>query len=81
MTPENSKGHYPPSDEYRKRAFVKSTEEYERIYSGSVKDPAAYWAKEAEQIDWFSKDWKETFTWNKKENRFTWFRGGELNVS
>ena len=81
MTPENSKGQYPPSDEYRKNAYVKSADEYSRIYKDSLKDPVAYWVKQAEQIDWFSKGWKNAFEWNKKENKFTWFKGGKLNVS
>ncbi|MCL2607062.1 MAG: acetate--CoA ligase [Methanomassiliicoccaceae archaeon] len=81
MTPENSKGQYPPSDEYRKYAFIKSEEEYYRIYDESIKDPVAYWVKQTDCIDWFSKDWKEAFTWDKKENKFTWFKGGKMNVT
>jgi len=81
MTPENSKGQYPPSDEYRRNAFIKSEEEYYRIYEESVKDPVAYWVKQTENIDWFSKDWKEAFTWDKKENKFTWFKGGKMNIT
>jgi len=81
MTPEKSRGQYPPSEEYRKNAFVKSEEEYYKLYADSVKDPVAYWVKEADQIDWFSKDWKDAFTWDKKNNKFTWFKGGKLNVS
>ncbi|MDR0778262.1 MAG: acetate--CoA ligase [Methanomassiliicoccaceae archaeon] len=81
MTPENTKGQYLPSDEYRKTAMVKSVDEYTRLYSESMKDPVAYWVKQAEHIDWFSKGWKEPFTWNKKKDEFTWFKGGKLNVS
>ena len=80
MTPDGSKGLYPPSDEYRKSAVIKSAEEYEKIYNASIEDPVAYWTKEAEQIEWFSKDWKDAFTWNKRTSEFTWFKGGKLNV-
>ncbi|MDR0790933.1 MAG: acetate--CoA ligase [Methanomassiliicoccaceae archaeon] len=81
MTPESSKGLYVPPEEYRKTALVKSVDEYNRLYNDALKDPVAYWVKQADQIDWFSKDWKEPFTWNKKENKFTWFKGGKLNTS
>ena len=80
MASGDSSGSFPPSEEYRKGAYIKSVEEYERIYKESVKDPVAYWVKQAEGIDWISKDWKEAFTWDKKENKFTWFEGGKLNV-
>jgi len=81
MTAINSKGQYTPPDEYRKNAIIKSMGEYEKIYSESVKDPVAYWTKQADNLDWFSKDWKEAFTWDKNDNRFTWFKGGKLNLS
>ncbi len=81
MTPENSKGQFPPSDEYRKNTFIKSAEEYNKLYEESIKDPVAYWVKQAENLDWFSKGWKEAFTWDKEENKFTWFKGGKINAS
>jgi len=81
MTPEKSKGQYTPPEDYRKNAFVKSEKEYHKIYNSALKDPVAYWVKEADQIDWFSKSWKDAFTWDKKNNKFTWFKGGKLNVS
>ncbi|MDR2866310.1 MAG: acetate--CoA ligase [Methanomassiliicoccaceae archaeon] len=81
MTPDNSKGRYPPSDEYRRTAFLKSADEYKKIYAESMKDPVKYWEKQADLIDWYSKGWKDAFTWNKKTNEFTWFKGGKLNVS
>ncbi|AIZ56116.1 acetyl-coenzyme A synthetase [Candidatus Methanoplasma termitum] len=81
MNPENSKGQYPPSSEYRKSAYFKSFDEYKKVYDESVKDPVAYWVKQADNIDWYSKGWKDAFTWDKTENKFTWFKGGKLNVS
>ena len=81
MNPENSKERFPPSDEYRKSAYIKSFDEYKKLYDESVKDSVAYWVKQAENIDWYSKDWKDAFTWDKNENKFTWFKGGKLNLS
>lgn len=81
MTPENSEGRFPPSDEYRKQSYIGSEEEYRRIYDESIKDPDNFWKKQAETLDWFSKDWKKVMEWDQKECRISWFKGGKLNVS
>ena len=81
MTTEKSEERFPPPEGYRRNAAIKSMDEYNKIYSESVKDPIAYWTKQADSLDWFSKDWKEAFTWDKSENQFTWFKGGKLNIS
>lgn len=56
-------------------------EQYKKMYDESVKNPEAFWARQAETLDWFKK-------WNKvKDTSFNhpvhikWFEGGELNVS
>ena len=38
--------YYPPED-FRKKAFIKSMEEYKRMYEESVKDPEGFWSKMA----------------------------------
>ena len=81
MTPENSDGRFPPSDEYRKQSYVNSEKEYNRIYKESTENSDVFWTKQAEQLDWYSKDWKKVSEWNQKEAKITWFKGGKLNVS
>jgi acetyl-CoA synthetase len=56
-------------------------EQYKKMYDESVNDPEAFWARQAETLDWFKR-------WNKvKDTSFNhpvhikWFEGGELNVS
>ncbi|MBU1946542.1 MAG: acetate--CoA ligase [Nanoarchaeota archaeon] len=69
-----------PPTEFSEKAYVKSEEEYKKIYNESIKDPAAFWAKKAEELHWFKK-WDSVFEWDKENSNFTWFKGGKTNVS
>ena len=53
-------------------------EEYERMYAEAAADPAAFWAKQAEELHWFKK-WDTVLEWNEPFAK--WFVGGNLNVS
>ena len=81
MVSENADGTYSPSDEYRKRTHIDSYAKYEEMYKRSIEKPEEFWAEQADNLDWYSKDWKKVFDWNKKECTFTWFKGGKLNAS
>ena len=69
-----------PPKSFSKNAYIKSEKEYEKIYQKSIKDPAKFWAEKAEELHWFKK-WDSVFKWDKKNVRFTWFKGGKINVS
>ncbi len=69
-----------PSEEFKKKAYIKSEEEYRKLYEESIKDPPKFWAKRAEELDWFKK-WDTVFEWDKEQVRFSWFKGGKINVS
>ncbi len=72
---------FPPSDEFRAKAHLKSLDEYKAIYERSIKDPEGYWAEQAETyVDWFSK-WHKVYEGDFKEGIHKWFAGGKLNVS
>ena len=69
--------------EFRAKAYIKSREEYQKIYDESVKDNDGFWAKVAEeQVTWFKK-WDQVQDWkySKDEVYLKWFIGGKLNVS
>jgi acetyl-CoA synthetase len=71
-----------PAD-FRAKAYIKSREEYQKIYDEAVKDNDAFWAKTAkEQVTWF-KEWDQVQDWkySKDEVYLKWFIGGKLNVS
>ncbi len=70
----------PPPKEFSKKAYIKSEEEYKKLYEESIKDPPKFWAKKAEELHWF-KRWDSVFNWDKENAKFTWFKGGKINVS
>lgn len=70
---------YPPP-ELSKKAYIKSLDEYKKIYQRSVDDPEGFWGEMAEQLDWFKK-WDKVLVENFKEAKHEWFTGGKLNAS
>ncbi len=80
---EQIKDVYPVPEDFRQRAWIKSREEYEKLYRESVEDNDGFWARIAEQqVTWFKKwdrvqDWK----YSKDEVYIKWFEGAKLNVS
>ncbi len=69
---------FPPPPQFAANAHIKSFEEYERLYEEAAKDVPAFWAKQAESLDWFKK-WDTTLEWNEPFAK--WFVGGKINIS
>ncbi|RKO66096.1 acetate--CoA ligase [Desulfofundulus salinus] len=66
---------FPPPAYFIEKALVKDTS----LYEEAKKDREAFWAKQAENIDWFQKWDKVLDTSNAPF--FKWFVNGKLNVS
>ncbi len=70
----------PVKPEWKRQAWI-NAEEYQRLYDWSIADPAAFWAEQANRLNW-NKRWS-----NVKNTSFEhpinirWFEGAELNVS
>ena len=72
---------FPVPPKVREKAYIKSKEEYEKMYKESIDNPEAFWAKQAERIDWFKKPTK-IWDWSfKSPVGVKWFEDGTLNVS
>ncbi len=69
---ENRK--FPPPPEFQARAVVSDDE----IYRRAEADPEAFWAEQAETLDWF-KPWDTVLEWEPPFAK--WFTGGKLNAS
>lgn len=69
---------FPPSAEFAQNAYVKSFEEYEKMYSEAEADLPAFWAKQAEALDWFAP-WEKVLEWEPPHAK--WFSGGKINAS
>ncbi|AFY67555.1 acetate--CoA ligase [Geitlerinema sp. PCC 7407] len=68
----------PPAD-FAKAAHVPSFEAYQQLCEEAKADPAAFWAKLAEQeLDWF-QPWDTVLDWQPPAAR--WFDGGKINIS
>ena len=76
---------YPVPEKFRKKAHIKSREEYEKMWKESIKDRNRFWSKIAEEhVTWFKK-WDKVYDSrygsSAKDLQVRWFTGGKLNVS
>ena len=71
---------FAPPKSFTEKAYIKSREEYEKMYAESVKDRDGFWAKIGEEyITWFKK-WDKVNEENYKEGDIKWYKGGKLNA-
>ncbi|MBN1948606.1 MAG: acetate--CoA ligase [Candidatus Cloacimonetes bacterium] len=75
---------FPPPDRIRKKAYISSLEQYEKMWEKSIKDPDGFWLEQAETLHWFKKPTKGlNFRWDTRNREVwhTWYEDGEMNVS
>ena len=66
---------YFPSEEILKQANVK---DYESLYKYSIENREAFWAEQADHLDWYKK-WDTVFDDSDKPF-YKWFKGGKINI-
>jgi len=76
---------YPVPEQFRKKAYIKSREEYEKMWKESLSDAEGFWAKIAEEyVTWFKK-WDKVMDFNYGDSPdklwVKWFVNGKVNVS
>jgi len=69
----------------RKGAYIKSRDEYEKLWKRSIEDPNGFWSEIAsEYVEWFKK-WDKVEDYNFDVSKgpiyVKYFEGGKLNVS
>ena len=69
---------FPPAPEFTAHAHVKGIAEYERLCAEADRDPEAFWAGIAGELDWFRK-WDKVLEWEAPWAK--WFIGGKINIS
>ena len=70
---------YEPPKSFSQNAWIKSMDEYKKMYKRSIEEPEAFWREQAaENIIW-DKPFDKVMEW--KEPYAKWFTGGKLNVS
>ena len=65
---------FPPSATFRAGAVAND----EQVYADAAKDPEAYWARLAGELEW-SRPWTQVLDWQPPHAK--WFVGGQLNAS
>ena len=65
---------FPPSEEFRAQANFSDPAIYER----AAEDPEAFWAEQAETLEWMAP-WHTVLEWKSPDAK--WFLGGKLNAS
>jgi acetyl-CoA synthetase len=68
-------GIFEPPAAFREKALIAD----ESVYEEAARDPQAWWAKQAEALDWFER-WDEVLD-ESDAPFFKWFVGGKLNAS
>ncbi len=72
---------FPPPQRVVERAYIKSMDEYKKLYQRSLDDPEGFWGEQAEEfIDWYKK-WDKVWEWSFKTLDIKWFEGGKLNIT
>jgi acetyl-CoA synthetase len=66
---------FEPPAAFREKALIAD----ESVYEEAARDPQAWWAKQAEALDWFER-WDEVLD-ESDAPFFKWFVGGKLNAS
>jgi acetyl-CoA synthetase len=71
---------FPPSKEFADQAYVKSREQYEKMWKESVENPEKFWGGIANDLHWFKK-WDTVNQENFAKAEIKWFIGGKTNIS
>jgi acetyl-CoA synthetase len=73
----HEKRHFPPSEEFVKKANI-GPQEYNDIVEAAKNNPIAFWEGAARALHWFRK-WDKAFEWNEPFAK--WFVGGKINAA
>ena len=72
---------HPVDANFAARARVKQ-QDYERLYADSIRDPAAFWKKIGERLDWTTPPTKiKNVSYDPNDLHIRWYEDGQLNVA
>ena len=72
---------YPVKPHIAERAYIRSMEEYQRLYRLSLDNPEWFWGEQAKAHHAGSTPGSRCFDADYDEVDFAWFSGGRLNAS
>ncbi|MBI4126827.1 MAG: acetate--CoA ligase [Deltaproteobacteria bacterium] len=72
---------FTPPAAVTKRAWIKSREEYQKLYTQSIEQPETFWSDIANTFVWFKK-WDRVRSYDfAKTINITWFEGAKTNMT
>ncbi|MFZ7092766.1 acetyl-coenzyme A synthetase N-terminal domain-containing protein, partial [Primorskyibacter sp. 2E233] len=72
---------YPPSAEMSAHANIDAAT-YDAMYAQSVNDPDAFWAEQAQRLDWIKAPTQiKDVDFTLGQVKIEWFKDGKLNVA
>lgn len=75
------KRRFSPSEEIRKKAWIKSYDEYKKMWEASINNPDKFWGEIANDYVWF-KRWNKVLSYDFKDKiEIKWFEGGKTNIT
>ncbi|MBN2603832.1 MAG: acetate--CoA ligase [Candidatus Thermoplasmatota archaeon] len=81
MMEEKTTQIFKPSAETKSKAYIKSMDQYRKMYEESITNPDKFWSKLADEFISWDKKWKTVRDYDFKEGKIKWFDGAKLNVS
>ncbi len=70
-----------PPKEFAAKAWIKSMDEYKKMYKRSIEDPDGFWAEMAENFYWHKK-WTKVRSYDFKDKiEIKFFEGAETNIT
>ncbi|MBN1282995.1 MAG: acetate--CoA ligase [Proteobacteria bacterium] len=72
---------FDPPAELKQKAWVKSFEEYKKMYDRSISDPDGFWGEMAGNFEWYRK-WDKVRSYDFREKiDIRYYDGGQTNVT
>ncbi|KAL1959300.1 hypothetical protein VTO42DRAFT_2487 [Malbranchea cinnamomea] len=68
-------------EKHHSQPYLKSFDEYKKLYDESISDPDTFWARMARELLTFDKDFTTTHVGSLENGDSAWFVGGRLNAS
>jgi acetyl-CoA synthetase len=69
---------FPPPHHFSESAHIRSEEALEKLRKEAHENPEVFWARMAEELDWF-KRWDSVLKWEPPHAE--WFVGGKINIA
>ena len=67
-------------ENFRKKAWIKSMEQYQKMWKESVDEPEKFWGKVGEEF-WWDKKWDKVCSWDFTNAVIKWYEGARTNIT